>query len=161
MPLYIKMNLDGVGEMTRRINGVSKVVKNLRPAWKKIGEDFRKTEEKVFNAQGAYGSRAGWRPLTLKYRDWKQTRYPGKPILQATGALKNSLTKKGPGHVEIIRKHSITLGSSDPKFKYHQKGTKKMVARPPITFTQYQGNKWAKIIRDEILKGSGQPVRGE
>lgn len=154
MALYIKIDLEGVPTLIRRVNGVKGKVKDLRKAWKKIGEDFRKTEERVFNGQGYYGSRPGWTPLTPKYREWKDKHYPGKPILQQTGALKSSLTKKGAGHIEIIRRTSITLGSNDPKFKWHQKGTKKMVARPPITFTNYQAEKWAKIIRDDILEGA-------
>lgn len=154
MPVYIKMNIEGVGECVRRINNVSKVVGNLKPAWKKIGEDFRRTEERVFNGQGAYGSRPSWKPLTPRYKEWKDNVYPGKPILQLSGNLKESLTRKSPNHIEIITRNSITLGSKDPKFKWHQKGTDSgLPARPPITFTKYQGDKWAKIIKDEILKG--------
>lgn len=154
MPVYINFTLDGVGTVTRRINGVIGKVKNLTPAFKKIGKDFRETERRVFQGQGAYGSRSRWQPLTPKYKEWKDKHYPGKPILEQTGALKNSLISKGGNHIEIITKNSITLGNKDPKFKWHQKGTRKMVARPPITFTKYQGDKWAKIIRDEILKGA-------
>lgn len=154
MALYIKIDLEGVPTLIRRINGVKGKVKDLRKAWKKIGEDFRKTEEKVFNGQGAYGSRSQWTPLTPKYKEWKQSHYPGKPILQLSGNLKSSLTKKSAGHIEIITATSITLGSNDKKFKWHQKGTNKMVARPPITFTEYQAEKWAKIIRDDIMEGA-------
>ena len=116
--------------------------------------NFRKTEERIFNGQGAYGSRSRWVALSPKYKEWKDRYYPGKPILQMTGNLKASLTKKSPNHIEIITKNSITLGSNDPKFKWHQKGTTSGIpARPPIVFTEYQGQKWAKIIKDEILKG--------
>ena len=153
MPVYINISLSGIGTITKRVNKVSDQMKDLRPAFIKIGEDFRKTEIKVFQGQGAYGSRSAWKQLTPKYKQWKSAHYPGKPILQMTGALKNSLTTKGPGNIEIITKNSITLGSDDPKFKWHQKGTRKMAARPPITYTKYQGTKWINIIRDEILKG--------
>lgn len=161
MAQYIKIKLDGVKTIEKRINGVVGKVKDLKSAFKKIGIDFRETEKKVFSGQGSYGSRSSWKPLTPKYQEWKNQKYPGRPILQLTGNLKKSLTQKGQNHVELITKNSITLGSSDFKFKYHQKGNDKMVKRPPITFTHYQGLKWAKIIRNEILKGSGQPVRGE
>lgn len=155
MPIYINITLDGVGTVTRRINGVIGKVKDLRPAFREIGKDFRETERKVFQGQGAYGSRSSWKPLTPKYREWKQKHYPGRPILVMEGKLRQSLISKGGNNVEIITKRSITLGTKDPKFKWHQKGTKRgLVARPPITFTKYQGDKWAKIIRDEILKGA-------
>jgi phage gpG-like protein len=153
MPVVIEFELEGVGKFTKRINKISKVCSDLTPAWKKIGEDFRRTEEKVFKGQGSYGSRSAWKPLTPKYSEWKSLYFPSKPILEATGSLKNSLITKGANNIEIISPLSIKLGTNDSKFKYHQKGTKKMAARPPITFTKYQGNKWAKIIRDELLKG--------
>lgn len=154
MPLYINIELDGIKPISRRINGIVGKVKDLRPVFKKIGKDFRETEEKVFNSQGAYGSRPAWTPLSPKYKEWKDKHYPGKPILQQTGKLKTSLSRKGGNHVEVITKNSITLGTKDYKFKWHQKGTPRMPERPPITFTQYQGNKWAKMIRNHILSGA-------
>jgi phage gpG-like protein len=153
LSIYINITLDGVGTVKKRINKITGKIKDLKPAFEKIGDDFRKTEDRVFKGQGYYGSRPGWKPLSPEYRSWKDKHYPGKPILQMTGDLRNSLATKGKNHVQRITKNSITLGSNDPKFKWHQNGTSKMVARPPITFTKYQGEKWAKIVRDEILKG--------
>jgi phage gpG-like protein len=153
MPTYIKIQLAGGIEVTKRINGVVGSLKDMRKGFKKIGDDFRETEEKIFNGQGAYGSRGRWSELTPLYRNWKSVNYPGKPILQMTGSLKNSLTKKTSGHVEIITKNSITLGSTNPTFIYHQKGTRKMRARPPIIFTEYQGRKWVNIMKDHIMEG--------
>lgn len=154
MAVNIEFTLEGVGTIKRRINKISKSINDFTPAWKKIGEDFRDTEEKVFKGQGSYGSRSKWVPLTPKYQAWKSSRFPGRPILQMSGDLKNSLTTKGKNSIEIIRPKSITLGSSDPKYVYHQRGTKRgLPARPPITFTRYQGDKWVKIIKETILKG--------
>ena len=154
MAVNIQFKLEGVGEINKRINKISKTISDFTSAWKKIGEDFRETEDKVFKGQGSYGSRSGWKPLTPRYQEWKSLHYPGKPILQLSGDLKTSLTSKGKNHVEIIRPKSITLGSSDPKYIWHQKGTKRgLPARPPVTFTKYQANKWVKIIKTEILKG--------
>jgi len=154
LPIYININLDGVGTVTKRINKIAGTVKDLTPAFKKIGDDFRQTEDRVFKGQGYYGSRPGWKPLTLEYRDWKNVHFPDKPILQMTGDLRNSLATKGKNHIERITKNSITIGSSDPKFIWHQKGTNRgLPARPPVTFTKYQGEKWATIVKDEILKG--------
>jgi len=151
MAINISITLDGVGTINKRINKVSKSIKDISPSFKKIAQDFRETEGKVFSGQGAYGSRPGWIPLAPLYKEWKSRHYPGKPILQVTGDLRNSLAEKGKNHVEIITNKSLTIGSSDPKMKWHQKGTKKMPSRPPVTYTRYQGNKWAKIIRDDIL----------
>lgn len=148
MPINIQIELEGVKTINRRINGVIRKTRDFTTAFEKIGKDFRKTEERVFKGQGSYGSRPRWKALSPKYKEWKQQNFPGKPILQRTGSLMASLTKRSGQHVEIIRPKSITIGSSNPTMKYHQK------TRPPITFTNYQGQKWAKIIRDDILKGA-------
>jgi len=153
MPLYINIELEGVGKISKRINKVTENVKNLRPAFEKVADDFRSTEDKVFRGQGAYGSRAKWKKLSPIYDEWKSRHYPGRPILYRDGDLKNSLASKGANHIEIIKKTSITLGSNDPKFIWHQKGTIKMPSRPPITFTKYQGNKWTNFVKEHIEGG--------
>ena len=154
MSIYINITLDGVRTATKKIDRIASTVKDLTPAFKKIGDDFRKTEDRVFKGQGYYGSRPGWKPLTPQYRNWKNANFPGKPILQMTGKLRNSLATKGNNHVERITKNSITIGTSDQKAMWHQKGNSRgLPARPPITFTKYQGDRWANIIKDEILRG--------
>lgn len=153
MPISVSFDIKGVDLINKRLNKIEKSCKDLTNAWKKIGKDFRETEEKVFTGQGSYGSRGRWVKLSPKYEAYKNRTHPGKPILQKTGDLKRSLTQKGGNNIEIIEPMKITLGTNDVKLKYHQKGTKKMPARPPITITKYQTDKWVKIIRDEILRG--------
>lgn len=153
MPVYIKFELAGVGTIVKRVNNYNQHINDVRPAFRLIAKDFKDTERKVFGSQGSYGSRPSWKQLTPNYKIQKSLQFPGKPILQRKGTLFKSLTSNGAYNIEEITKSSVKMGSSDPKFKYHQRGTKKMVARPPITFTHYQGTKWSKIIRDYITKG--------
>lgn len=149
----VKFEMNGKDKIDSNFKLISKRLKNSSEAFKKIGEDFRKLESKIFKSQGAFGSRMKWRPLKPKTLEIKSKRFPGQPILVETGNLKKSLTSKDGNHIEIIKKDSIKLGSKDPKFKYHQQGTNRMTARPMITLTKYQGEKWTKIIKDETMKG--------
>ena len=149
----IRISIMGVDTVVKNINGSIKATEDLRQPFNKIAEDFRNTEFKVFQAQGGYGSRSKWTALSPKYKKWKSQRFPGKPILQQTGSLRNSLSKKGAGYFEVIRKQTLTMGSTNKTFKWHQQGTSKMPKRPPITITKYQGTKWAKIVGDHIRQG--------
>lgn len=148
----VKIDLTGLDTVQLNLNKVSKAIKDIRPALKKVANDIRETEDKVFMAEGAYGSRAKWRKLSPNYKHWKSMNFPGKPILQQTGALRQSLIYKGnSNHIETITKTSLTYGSKDPKFSWHQTGNTKLPKRPPLTYTKYQGVKWSKIIRDDIM----------
>lgn len=154
----VSIKVNGVEEVIKNINICEDRIKNLRPAWEKIAQDFRETERKVFDSQGGYGSRSKWSPLSPQYNAWKQISYAGKPILQLTGHLKNSLTTKGADHVEIIEAKKLTIGSTDPKFGWHQNGNYNLPARPPVTVTKYQGTKWVKIIRNHIINTEGEGI---
>lgn len=149
----VEIDLQGLDTVKLNLNKVEKAVKDIRPGLKKVANDIRETEDRVFKAEGAYGSRARWKKLSPNYKKWKSRVFPGQPILQASGGLRQSLVYKGnANHIETITKTSLTFGSRDPKFSWHQTGTRKMPKRPPLTYTRYQGVKWSKIIRDDIME---------
>lgn len=63
-----------------------------------------------------------WASLTPKYALAKLRKYPGQPILRATGAMQDK--------AQILPKGEGFEVKSTPYGVYHQFGTKKMVARP-------------------------------
>lgn len=63
-----------------------------------------------------------WARLTPNYAAWKEQNFPGRPILQATGRMQESMEIKVRGNVFSVK--STTYG------KYQQFGTSVMVARP-------------------------------
>lgn len=93
------------GEMRRSIT-------DLRPLYEEVLEPaFYADREQDFASQGARVG--GWRELEANYRRWKAIHYPGKPILQLTGALKTSFTKQGAqGQVRRIDERTMTIGSN-------------------------------------------------
>lgn len=58
-------------------------------------EEFTKRQ---FKAEGLGPVAGKWRELSPKYKAWKEARYPGKPILERTGALKAALTESSSPH---------------------------------------------------------------
>lgn len=117
----------GGEDYQRRLRGFAAQLVDLRPFWPtaaKIGRGWIKSQ---MDSQGAWGDEP-WAPLTPAYAAWKARKYPGKPILWATRALRaKALSPRrvmGPQFLELI--------IEDPKAAYHQEGTSRMPARPII-----------------------------
>ena len=84
-----------------------------------------------------------WQRLTAKYAAWKSKRYPGEPILRATGKMQDSakILPKGKG----FEVKSTRYGG------YHQFGTSKMAARPWVgipdkSLVQLSQISWKNIL---------------
>ena len=147
----LQITVSGMSQVTRNLGSIAKGFKNFRPIFEKIGDDFRKTQSAVFRSEGGFEGRSGWVPLSPQYRLQKAKLYGGKPILQATGALRNSFTRKGGNHICQISNDRIILGSRDPKGGYHQNGTSKMPARPPLEASNTTNRRWVRIAHKEIM----------
>jgi phage gpG-like protein len=63
-----------------------------------------------------------WAALTPRYNSYKAQKYPGQPILRATGSMQDTMEIRVRGNVFSV--WGVPYG------KYHQFGTKRMVARP-------------------------------
>lgn len=81
---------------------------------------------KQFESEG-HGEYGKWAPLTPRYARWKAKHYPGKKILERTGAMKGDLLSPENRGVQTPR--TLTYGTNILYAKFHQKGTKHMVAR--------------------------------
>ena len=75
----------------------------------------------------------------------------GLPLLVRTGALRDSLTRKGAaGHVEELDRQTLSIGSRLSYALFHQLGTRRMAARPIVVLSDARGAKWTAIIRGAI-----------
>jgi hypothetical protein len=84
-----------------------------------------------------------WKQLTPRYADLKNKRYPGEPILRATGLMQDI------AHI-TVRGNVFTVNSTYYG-KYQQFGTSKMVARPwmgvpDISLKQIVPISWKNIL---------------
>jgi len=90
----------------------------------------------VFATEGEAGKAGAWQPLTDAYAKRKAKKYPGKPILVATGELKSFMTDENR-FVSQASETEYTVYT--PKIGiYHQRGTKdgKLPARPFFSLTE-------------------------
>lgn len=122
------------------------------PVFQAMADQFGKTMKTKFAKEGAHGG-ARWAPLSPGYAAWKQRAYPGKPILQLTGLLHESLIKR-PFGVEEVWSKGMVVGTAVEYAKYHQNGTDQMPARPIIGKpTQQEMKTFASTLHSWIVKG--------
>ena len=84
-----------------------------------------------------------WDQLTPRYANRKDQRYPGQPILRATGLMQDLAYIYTKGNVFYVK--STDYGS------YHQNGTSRMVARPWMGVPDISLQKIAPIAWKNIL----------
>jgi hypothetical protein len=101
-------------------------LQNLHPLWDEFVDEFYQQEINHF-------AKAPWADLSEASKKQKAKQFPGKPLLRATDALFKSLTEAGQaGGFRLPRNLSLEIGTRDPKAAFHQEGTNRMPARPPL-----------------------------
>lgn len=108
------------------------------------------SDQKPFWAQESDPSTGRpWQSLTPNYSLWKQQRFPGQPILRATGEMQDSMEITVRGNVFSVR--STYYG------KFQQFGTRKMVARPWVGVPDKTVEKLVPISWKNILSRKSYP----
>lgn len=148
--MRISFNFYGEQQVDRAVGRIADNVENATPAFEALADRFAAAEQAQFASQGAYGG-AAWAPLSPAYAAWKAAHFPG-PILVRTGALRGSLTSR-PFGVETIGAMQAVFGTAVSYAGYHQSGTSKMPARPPVKLPESEKAAWAKVIQRFIVTG--------
>lgn len=128
-------------------------LRRIGVAFERAGEDFARFGEFVFpklaplleremqgqfDAEGQGPDAGGWAPLSSRYAAQKAKKFPGRPLLVRRGALRRALTRSGATNSR--REYTATtfrFGTAGiPYASFHQTGTGRMPARPPIDLTE-------------------------
>lgn len=150
----VKLSVLGEMQLDRAIQGRIKATSDLSPAFEKIADDFIEMQEKAFAAEGAYEGNPAWAPLSAKYAAWKAKKFPGRGILERSGALKASLTG-GAGSSREIEPLKLSIGGSVRVGRWdlgaiHQKpkATNKLPKRELINLSMTRRRRWMRWIVD-------------
>lgn len=154
--LDISLTFEGQAPLQQRFATWGARVADLSPAWEQVGTALLRDFESQFVQEGGWlGAQVGpdWdalRPATV--RDRIRRGYGGEhPILHRTGALEASATQRNAsGNIFEVKPDGVTVGTDYPIAKYHQYGTRKMVARRMIGLRWDMRAKVVKIIGDYI-----------
>jgi phage gpG-like protein len=157
VPVTIALNVAGAETQGATLRRWSTALLDMAPAWQEVTELVRQFEVAQFATQGGVER---WAPLSPRYGAWKARRYPGKPILVLSGALRKDLTTR-PYSVERIEHDSLTLVLTElPYARYHQTGTATMPQRKVLDITREQWDKIVKVVQRHIVAGTRQTVTG-
>lgn len=150
------MEVDGVPQVARVLGVKADAVKDLRPVWDDIADDFRKREGQLWASEGSVQGMGGWVPLNPKYAAWKAANGFGNKILVKAGRLRASMTDPtSSDHIQHKTPTGLEIGTFVPYAIYHQRGTSKMPRRPIVRITDAARKGWVRMIHKFIVD-SGQ-----
>jgi phage gpG-like protein len=141
----------GEEQVLRTFSRWTEAVSDFAPVFSQIADDFLELESRQFESEGKAGS-GGWAALSPRYAAWKQKRYPGAKILERTGLMKLSLTTNINFGIREVSATQLVLGTKVPYAIYHQKGTRKMPARPPIELSEDDKRRWSKLVHQWLYE---------
>jgi phage gpG-like protein len=88
--LHLEIRIDGVKELGRTFHGLYGDLSDLTPFFEAVADDWSETQEQVFAHEGEWEGMPRWADLNDAYARRKQAKHGDKPILEATGALKEA-----------------------------------------------------------------------
>lgn len=150
----IKVNRET--EMLFRKLGDKKLIR-LNNAFRRVGDDFRKTAGMIFENRGnVKGNRGFWPDLADSTKDYKRSIIGQEyPTLFLTGGLKDSFEEKTDSeNVEEVKSKRAVFGSSSILANWHEKGAGKLPVREIINKPWIEKNKkrWLNTIKAEFIK---------
>lgn len=151
MGFRLTFDFYGDVQIDRTLARVGANVEDATEAWEQIADRFARFESRQFASEGRAGS-GGWAPLSPRYAAWKAKRFPGQPIMVATGELRASLTER-PFGVEAIRPQSMAIGSGVDYGAFHQKGDG-VPQRRVVELPESERREWVKILQQHIMRGA-------
>lgn len=152
MAVRFTFTVEGETQIDRTLARFSEAASDARPLWDALADRFAAMERRQFDTEGAYGS-GGWPALSPDYAAWKAAHYPGKPILERSGALRESLTRR-PFGVEVIDARAIAVGSGIDYGRFHQAGADNLPQRRPVEFPESERRTWVRLIQRFIVTGT-------
>jgi phage gpG-like protein len=147
--INIKLEITGDKYTAAALAEIEARMRDLRPYWAQVARVFYEEERRLFETQGD----GNWAQLSPRYRARKLREYPSTGILERTGDLRRSLVGGGgASSVFFAQPLALTLGTRVPYARFHQFGTSRMPARPPIITTEAEADEMAAVIRDGLME---------
>lgn len=141
----------GIPVLQRKLRGMAERSEDVAPAFEIIATDIYRIEEQVFLSQGRRGG-GSWQFLQPETLERKLARGGSPLILIDTGNLMESVTEEGGENVLEIGPDTLVFGTTHPAARSMQFGDEErgIPARPFFNFTEFDRQRWARIIRDWI-----------
>lgn len=99
----------------------------------------------------AQGTPQRWKALTKRYAAWKRAHYGNLPKLVLTGAMRDAFTWQ-------VTPRTLRIENAVKYWTFHQTGTSKMVARPPLNVRKQDREKLNELAALWLLQETGGGV---
>ena len=117
-------------QLNTLIRNIERLSENLTDGfdWESLAPTVAEAADNIFASEG----RGQWPQLSEAYARWKARHYPGKGILELTGAYRNAATQIGaPYNVVEVGDDHLTYGVEGLDYPaFHESGTNRLPARP-------------------------------
>lgn len=142
MPITFRITgfADGLKAIDRQLEAIEERAKDTRPAHAAIVKVFNEITRTTFETEGASSAAGKWAPLAKSTeKDRAREGYsPAHPILVRTENMKDSVADRTSDTVIVSTPNFLSIGSSDPKLRFHQsrRPRRKLPRRPVFEPTQ-------------------------
>ncbi len=153
MPIKIELSITADDEIKfkRALIAYNDNLRDLSRYWEHYAlPTIRESIAGQFPKSGAHEGLPAWTPLSARYASYKARRYPNTPILVRSGRLRNALAEITGDSIATIEPDRLTYGTSVPYALYHQRGTRKMPARPILRLSNPLKNRLMRLLRSYI-----------
>lgn len=148
--MRFRIEVDGAQVLDRSFNRITDKISDFRDIWPEVQKTFLEIESDQFASGGAKGASGDWEDLAPSTIEKKG--FMGSFKLIESGDLKASVSRKGAkGQIYDPQPLELTLGTSIPYAIYHQRGTKRMPARPVIDLSEESKRKIQKSIQKGLV----------
>jgi hypothetical protein len=148
-----RLEIDGVAEVSRAFQVMAEDASDLSEPFHFIGGLILQAVTEQYDTQGAHGLGTRWAALSPQYAKWKEQHFPGKPILEATGAMRRSTTS--PQAVTVTSRQ-LVYEPDDPKAVYHQRGNGHLPQRRIVALSGSDRRKWDRVFLTWIRHREGR-----
>lgn len=148
--MRIVFSIDNEALFDRTFTRFTEQLRDLRDIWPSYVTALRQIMREQYAGQGV-GVTGQWAALSPRYAEWKAKKYPGKPILQATGRTVASLTGNTKDSIATATPDELLFGTKRRGQIWHQRGGKQMPQRKIFDFTEPQKATLTKAIQRRLL----------
>jgi len=138
-----------ITDAVEKLGGLRAKLDDLRPAWDSLLLYLRKATERTFATEGGRLG-AKWAPLTQPYAARKARVFPGRPILQASGAMFRSLVVGTEDSIVDSQPREFTFGTKTRYATFHQDRTPRMAQRKILDVTPEDRRQIKQIVRAHL-----------
>ncbi len=101
----------------RELKVIAAGLHDLRSFWPMLVPVVSSWWRRMYATEGAFAG-SPWAPLSASYAAWKAAHYPGKGILQASGKMRQAVSRPHRSQTPT----TLTLSIESPVLGYHQEG---------------------------------------